>query len=160
MLVDRLLDRGFTNLGVMDVSARALSLARQRLKERSSSVRWIEADVRHPTQTPSSVDVWHDRAVFHFLTNPADQRAYVDNMAGALRPGGHAVIATFALDGPSKCSGLDVARYSAATLARTLGDGFELLRSTQRTHITPAAREQQFTYTLFRKREPGQADGD
>jgi SAM-dependent methyltransferase len=140
----------------MDVSARALSLARDRLKERGQLVRWIEADVTHPALMPSSVDLWHDRAVFHFLTKPEDQRAYVDNMARALRPGGHAVIATFALDGPPRCSGLDVARYSAATLAEALGNGFELVRSTERTHTTPAAREQRFTYTLFRKRERGQ----
>jgi SAM-dependent methyltransferase len=136
----------------MDVSGRALAVAQERLGPRSALVCWIEADVRQPTLMPASVDLWHDRAVFHFLTMPDDQRAYVDNMAAALRPGGHAVIATFALDGPPKCSGLDVSRYSAATLADTLGERFELLRSGERTHVTPAAREQRFTYTLFRKR--------
>lgn len=138
----------------MDVSARALSLSRERLGERSRSVRWIEADVRQPVLPPSSVDLWHDRAVFHFLTTPDDKRAYVENMGQALRAGGHAVIATFALEGPPKCSGLEVSRYSPSTLAEALGDGFELLRSAERTHTTPAGRDQRFTYTLFRKREP------
>lgn len=152
LLVDRLLDQGFTNLAVLDVSARALSIARDRLRDRSSSVRWIEGDVRKPLLGPDSIDLWHDRAVFHFLTNLDDQRAYVEHLARALRTGGHAIIATFALDGPARCSGLDVSRYSAATLADTLGERFELLRSMERTHATPAAREQRFTYTLFRKR--------
>ena len=154
LLVDRLLDRGFTNLAVMDVSARALALSRERLGARSRLVRWIDADVRDPVLPPSSVDLWHDRAVFHFLTTPEDKRAYVENMTQALRAGGHAVIATFALEGPPKCSGLEVSRYSPATLAETLGGGFELLRSAARTHTTPAGREQRFTYTLFRKRAP------
>jgi SAM-dependent methyltransferase len=152
VLVDRLLDRGFTNLAVLDVSARALSVARERLRERSGAVRWIEGDVRERVLDRDSVDLWHDRAVFHFLTAPGDQRAYVEHLAHALRSGGHAIIATFALDGPEKCSGLNVSRYSAATLADTLGERFELLRSTERTHTTPAFREQRFTYTLFRKR--------
>jgi ubiquinone/menaquinone biosynthesis C-methylase UbiE len=152
LLVDRLLDQGFTNLTVTDVSARALSLARERLGERSRSVRWIVADVRQAALAPSSVDLWHDRAVFHFLTTPTDRRAYVEQMSRALRAGGHAVIATFALEGPAQCSGLAVSRYSAATLAYELGPGFELLDSTERTHVTPSNREQRFTYTLFRKR--------
>ena len=141
----------FTNLTVMDVSARALSLSRERLGERSRQIRWIEADVRQPVLEPSSVDLWHDRAVFHFLTTPDDTRAYVEQMSRALRAGGHAMIATFALAGPPKCSGLEVSRYSAATLADALGAGFELLRSAERTHVTPAHREQRFTYALFRK---------
>jgi SAM-dependent methyltransferase len=154
LLVDRLLDRGFTNLAVMDVSARALSLSRERSGKRGRTVRWIEADVRQPVLPPSSVDLWHDRAVFHFLTNPEDKRAYVENMSRALRAGGHAIIATFALEGPPKCSGLDVSRYSPSTLADALGGGFELLRSVERTHTTPAGRDQRFTYALFRKRQP------
>lgn len=153
LLVDRLLDQGFTNLTVMDLSGRALALARERLGERARSVRWIEADVRQPVLEPASVDLWHDRAVFHFLTTPDDTRAYVEQMSRALRAGGHAVIATFALEGPPKCSGLEVSRYSAATLADTLGPGFELLHSAERTHVTPSDREQRFTYALFRKRE-------
>ncbi len=152
LLVDRLLDQGSSNLTVIDLSARALSLSRERLGERGRSVRWIEADVRQPVLAPSSVDLWHDRAVFHFLTTPDDKRAYLDHMTRALRPGGHAVIATFALDGPLKCSGLEVSRYSPATLAEAMGGGFDLLRSEKRTHVTPAGREQRFTYALFRKR--------
>jgi SAM-dependent methyltransferase len=155
LLVDHLLDRGFTNLAVMDVSAHALALSRERLGVRSRTVRWIEADVRHEVLPPSSVDLWHDRAVFHFLTTPDDKRAYVENMSRALRAGGHAVIATFALEGPPKCSGLDVSRYSPSTLAEALGGGFELLRSEERTHTTPAGQDQRFSYALFRKREPG-----
>jgi SAM-dependent methyltransferase len=138
----------------MDVSPRALSLARDRLGGRSQTVRWIEADVRQPVLPASSVDLWHDRAAFHFLTTSGDKRAYIQNMGQALRPGGHAVIATFALDGPPKCSGLEVSRYSPSTLAEALGAGFELLRSAERTHTTPAGRDQRFTYALFRKREP------
>ncbi len=152
LLTDRLLDKGFTNLAVLDLSGQALSIASDRLQHRSGSVRWIKGDVRQPLLRPDSVDLWHDRAVFHFLTRPEDQRAYVEHLTRALRTGGRAIIATFALDGPAKCSGLDVARYSAATLADRLGESFELLRSLERTHVTPAAREQRFTYTLFRKR--------
>ena len=137
---------------MLDLSGHALSIARDRLQDRSGSVRWIEGDVRQPLLGPDSVDLWHDRAVFHFLTRPEDQRAYVEHLTRALRTGGHAIIATFALDGPARCSGLDVARYSAATLAATLGGRFELLRSLERTHVTPAAREQRFTYALLRKR--------
>jgi SAM-dependent methyltransferase len=154
LLVDHLLDRGFTNVAVLDVSARALSLSRERLGDRGRTVRWIEGDVREAVFAPSSVDLWHDRAVFHFLTTVGDKRAYIESMNQALRPGGHAVIATFALDGPPKCSGLEVSRYSPLTLVEALGDGFALVRSAERTHTTPAGRDQRFTYTLFRKREP------
>ena len=150
-LAGHLLARGFRDLTVLDLSPAAMREARGALGGDAHRVHWIEHDLL-TWRADRRYGVWHDRAVFHFLTRPEDQSAYVEHLARALRTGGHAIIATFALDGPAKCSGLDVARYSPATLADTLGERFELLRSLERTHVTPAAREQRFTYTLFRKR--------
>ena len=150
LLVDRLIERGFTNLTVVDVSAAALKLSQERLGPRADGVHWLQADARF-LKLPQPIDLWHDRAVFHFLTGPEDQAAYVGSLLAALRPGGHVVMATFALDGPHKCSGLDVARYSPETLAVTLGAAFALVRASERTHLTPAGLAQRFTYTLFRR---------
>jgi len=147
-LVDHLLLRGFENVSIVDLSAHAMNAARERLGERGSRVRWIEADARD-LRLPEPVDLWHDRAAFHFLTVDADQQAYVRSLRAALRPGGHVVLATFALDGPSRCSGLDVARHSAATLGAILGPPFRLLRSADHTHITPEGAPQRFTYTVW-----------
>jgi SAM-dependent methyltransferase len=148
-LADHLLIRGFENVTVVDLSAHAMTAARERLGERGSRVRWIEADARD-LRLPEPVDLWHDRAAFHFLTDREDQQAYVRSLLAALRRGGHLVLATFALDGPSRCSGLDVASHSAATLGDVLGPSLHLLRSADHTHVTPAGAAQRFTYTVWR----------
>ncbi|MGH9402254.1 MAG: class I SAM-dependent methyltransferase [Terriglobia bacterium] len=148
-LATRLLDAGYT-VAVLDISEAALSHARMRVGSRGDEVRWIAADV---TASPDlgTFDVWHDRAVFHFLTGPADRAAYVARMARTVSQGGHVVIATFALDGPEKCSGLEVCRYDGRTLADTVGKEFSLLKSERELHLTPPGKVQPFQYSLFRR---------
>jgi SAM-dependent methyltransferase len=149
-LVDGLLAAGYHRLTVLDLSAAALEQARRRLGERASAVEWREADILDAKLAERSFDVWHDRAVFHFLTDAADRRAYVSQLRHALRPGGFALVATFAADGPTRCSGLEVARYSPDSLHAEFGDDFRLLTSEQRTHLTPWGAQQAFTYCLCR----------
>lgn len=150
-LVDCLLDAGHTALTMLDISGAALDAARKRLGARAGSVRWIEADVRE-FAPPLRYDLWHDRAVFHFLTDPADRAAYMAALRRSLNPHAHVVIATFALDGPPRCSGLDVARYDAASLRAEFGTDFEMLESRRETHVTPAGSEQRFTWVHLRLR--------
>jgi SAM-dependent methyltransferase len=147
-LVDSLLDRGFDRVTVLDISAAALDAARTRLGERASQVQWIVADITqwHPART---FDLWHDRAAFHFLTDPADRSAYVTRMRQAIRPGGHVVIGTFATDGPERCSGLPVNRYDEAGRASELGEGFELMGSRRHEHSTPWHSAQRFLFCVF-----------
>jgi SAM-dependent methyltransferase len=147
-LVDFLLDAGFTSLAVLDISAAALQHARQRLGVRAAGVEWFEADVTE-FSPPHRFGLWHDRAVFHFLTDPADRRRYVETMSRALAPDGHVIIATFAIEGPLKCSGLDVARYDAAALAVELGAGFRLREQVDEIHVTPWSTEQRFNFFRF-----------
>jgi SAM-dependent methyltransferase len=149
-LVDSLLDRGFNRVTVLDISEAALAAARTRLGDRASQVQWIVADVTkwHPART---FDLWHDRAAFHFLTDTADRSAYVTCMQQAIKPGGHAIIGTFATDGPEKCSGLPVNRYDEASLARELGEGFELTESRRHDHSTPWNSSQRFLFCVFRR---------
>ena len=145
-LVDELVSRGLSCLAVLDVSGAALQRARERLGDAGSIPTWIEADVTgdwtfHP------VDVWHDRAVFHFLTNTADREAYIGRLHAGLKSGGTAILATFAPDGPETCSGLPVARYSPESLASTLGAGFVLVESRRHIHSTPWGTTQAFQYS-------------
>lgn len=147
-LVDFLLDGGFTKLAVLDISAIALQHARQRLGVRAAGVEWFEADVTD-FRPPHRFGLWHDRAVFHFLTDPADRREYVETMSRALTPDGHVIIATFAIEGPLKCSGLDVARYDALSLAAELGAGFQLREQVDENHLTPWNTEQRFSFFRF-----------
>jgi SAM-dependent methyltransferase len=151
--VDRLLDRGFTNVTLSDVSVTALDRTRARLGDRARLVRWVTADIRD-LHLPRPVDLWHDRAVLHFQTTDEDRRAYVEALRRNLRPGGHAIFATFAADGPTRCSGLPVDRYSAEALSAVLGPGWRLLRSSVHTHPTPMGTEQRFQYALFRREPP------
>lgn len=151
VLVDCLLAQGRSALSVLDVSAAALANSRARLGANAAKVQWIEADVRE-FEPPQRYALWHDRAVFHFLTDPADRERYMAAMRRSLKPRAHVVVATFALDGPARCSGLDVARYDAATLHAQFGDDFELLDSRRETHITPAGAEQRFTWIHLRLR--------
>jgi ubiquinone/menaquinone biosynthesis C-methylase UbiE len=148
VLVDCLLDAGFQRLAVLDISAAALEQTRRRLGVRAGAVAWFEADVTE-FKPPHQFALWHDRAVFHFLTEKADRQCYVETMKRALVPEGHAVIATFALDGPLRCSGLDVVRYDAPSLSAELGAGFRLLEQTDETHVTPWDTEQKFSYFRF-----------
>jgi SAM-dependent methyltransferase len=147
--VDRLLARGLTCLSVLDVSGAALARATRRLGAEAGVVCWIEADVTSNWQS-TAVDIWHDRAVFHFLIDADDRACYLERARRLIRPGGHLVMATFAADGPSQCSGLPVRRYDVAGLADELGPSFPLVRSITHSHTTPAGRSQPFTYALFR----------
>jgi trans-aconitate methyltransferase len=148
-LVDCLLDRGLKCVTILDVSSAAVSRTRQRLGDRATSVNWIVADVTSDWSVPP-VDLWHDRAVFHFLIDTGDRRRYVEHLRQSLKPGGSAVIATFAPDGPSRCSGLPVARYSPESLVAELGSEFELQRSSIELHQTPVGTTQSFLYALVR----------
>jgi SAM-dependent methyltransferase len=147
--VDTLLEERFACLAVLDVSKAALARAQARLGGRSAQVRWIHADVTDQWDI-EPVDIWHDRATFHFLTNADDRRSYRARMIEHLRPGGHAIIAAFAESGPLRCSGLPVVRYSSESLARELGPPFALLDAIEDSHRTPTGAIQPFTYTLFR----------
>lgn len=149
-LVDSLVARGFRHVAVLDISQAALDAARARLGEAASKVEWVVADVTRWSPT-HSFDIWHDRAAFHFLVDPADRAAYVARMKQAVRPGGHVVIGTFAIDGPEKCSGLPVNRYDAASLAEELGEGFELVDSRRQDHSTPWNATQRFQFCVFRR---------
>lgn len=150
-LVDALLADGFEAVMVLDLSESALSAAKSRLGDKAAKATWIAADVT--TWEPSQrYDLWHDRAALHFLTDAADRAAYVARLGKALRPGGHAVIGTFALDGPERCSGLPVVRYDAASLATLLGPDFELVETRAHAHRTPMGGVQRFQFSLFRRR--------
>lgn len=148
-LVDRLLDASYS-VAVLDIADAALERARTRLDGRADQVRWVVADV---TASPDlgTFDVWHDRAVFHFLLDPSDRAAYLALLGRSVPAGGHVIIATFALDGPEKCSGLDVRRYDSPMLVAELGTDFILLKSVSEMHQTPWGKPQSFQYTLFRR---------
>ncbi len=149
-----LLDAGHTDLTVLDISETALDRARSALGERADLVDWIVADITQwrPTR---AFKVWHDRAVFHFLTGPDDRRAYTDALRAGLEGDGLAIIATFAPDGPSKCSGLPIVRYSPDELANTLGPEFRLIGSESEIHTTPGGRAQSFQYSCFKMKQGG-----
>lgn len=149
-LVDGLLDAGYQDVAVLDIAAAALTTARERLAERADRVQWIVSDVTQ-WQPEATFDVWHDRAVFHFMVRPEDRDAYLRTMRRALKPGGHTIIASFASNGPEKCSGLPVQRYEPETLAKVLGDDFRRAESMHEEHVTPAGKVQAFQYTLFER---------
>ena len=154
-LVDELLEAGLGPLAALDLSGAALAVSRQRLGSHSHEVAWIEADVTS-WQADREYAVWHDRAVFHFLTDAADRAAYVRAMSRALRPSGIAIIATFAEDGPEMCSGLSVVRYAPEAFAEELDrlhpGQFELIDTRRHMHITPKGNRQSFQYSVFRKK--------
>ena len=151
-LVDELIDRGFHDVTVLDLSAAALEAAKARLGNRAGLAQWLVADAT-TWEPPRTYDIWHDRAAFHFLTEERDRAAYIARLRQGLKIGGHAIIATFALDGPEKCSGLPVMRYDAAHLGQTLGSGFELLQSLGNDHATPWGSHQQFQFSVFHRGE-------
>lgn len=152
-LVDFLLDNGYTGLAVLDLSRHALDHTRLRLGSRVDEVEWFEADVRS-FDPPIRFGLWHDRAVFHFLTDADDRYAYVSTLRRTLRPGGSVVMSTFALDGPTKCSGLDVVRYDEASILAELGTEFQLQDVRREVHMTPRNSEQRFVYFLLQRRGP------
>jgi trans-aconitate methyltransferase len=149
-LVDHLLAAGYADLTVLDISEAALERAGMRLGKAALRVQWRVADITS-WQPERRYRLWHDRAVFHFLTEAADRDAYRRNLMQALAPGGHALIASFAPDGPERCSGLPVQRYSPESLARELGEGLRLRESRDETHLTPAGRLQRFQYSVFER---------
>ncbi|NRB39338.1 MAG: class I SAM-dependent methyltransferase [Pseudomonadales bacterium] len=151
-LVDDLLIRGFENLQVLDLSAAALAVSQSRLAEKAQKVDWLVGDITELELPKDSLDLWHDRAVFHFLTEAADQQKYISTLKHSLKKGGHVIIATFAEDGPQKCSGLAIQRHSAESLQRIFGDNFELLEQFSEQHQTPFTTSQNFIYCLFSKR--------
>lgn len=152
MLVDTLLARGYEQLTVLDLSGAALARARIRLGALSSSVAWIEADITHATLPVDTYDVWHDRAVFHFLTAPDERARYLSLASASIRRGGTLIVGTFAPDGPARCSGLEVARYSPETLAAEFSSAFDLEDAVADTHATPWGAEQRFTFVVMRRR--------
>jgi len=158
VLVDDLLQAGHHNVSVLDISGAALARSRSRLGARAVDVTWIEADATAGRLPAGTFDLWHDRAVFHFLIDPVDRLSYLRAMRHALRPGGHVVMATFAEDGPERCSGLPVRRYAPSQLHAQLGDDFELLASEREEHVTPGGAIQRFQYSLFRG-PPGMTPG-
>jgi SAM-dependent methyltransferase len=148
-LVDALLDAGYANPTILDLAAAAMDASRRRLGERTTQVTWLQGDVLAMPLAPAAYDVWHDRAVFHFLTEPGQRARYKEQLARSLRPGGHLVIACFAADGPTRCSGLPVVRYDAATLAAELGEPFVRQYDACVDHVTPSGSIQRFLYTVF-----------
>ncbi len=150
-LVDALLQDGYRDVAVLDLSANALDAAKKRIGGAGSIVDWIVADAT-TWQPAKAYDVWHDRAAFHFLTEPRDRAAYVERLRAALTPGGQVIIGTFAPDGPEKCSGLPVQRHDSASLAAELGPGFELVETRSETHHTPWDSTQAFQFSRFRRR--------
>ncbi|MBS3966585.1 MAG: class I SAM-dependent methyltransferase [Truepera sp.] len=149
-LVDDLLQEGFQDITVLDIATAALERAQERLGERAKRVRWMAGDVTQAELLPI-YDLWHDRAVFHFLTSSLDRRAYLAAVERALAPGGHLIMATFALTGPPRCSGLEVVRYSPGSLCEEVGERFTLIRDVAETHVTPRGAAQDFIYCLFKK---------
>jgi len=149
-LVDLLIGQGYRHVTVLDIASKALDEAKERLGDRADQVRWVQGDVTS-VRLESAFDMWHDRAVFHFLTEKEDRAAYVRTLKKSLDTGGHAIVATFAEDGPTHCSGLPVVRYSSSSLLAELGPEFALIEARHEVHRTPSAREQSFQWCLFQR---------
>ena len=145
-LVDDLLARGYTNVTVLDISPTAIEVTKKRLGNLSERVNWVVADIAAASLPARAYDVWHDRAVFHFLTQADDRRAYIRLVRHSVKPGGRVIVSTFGPDGPIKCSGLDVQRYDADSLHGEFGTRFRLIESRQEVHRTPFGTRQQFIY--------------
>jgi 2-polyprenyl-3-methyl-5-hydroxy-6-metoxy-1,4-benzoquinol methylase len=149
-LVDDLLARGYENVTILDVSQTAIDMTKKRLGAASERVKWLAADITNAGLERCSYDMWHDRAVFHFLTAMEMRTAYVRQVAHAVKPGGHVIVSTFGPEGPTKCSGLEVVRYDADSLHKEFGARFHLLKSSEELHHTPFGTVQQFLYCLCR----------
>jgi SAM-dependent methyltransferase len=149
-LVDDLLARGYRNISVLDISQTAVDANKKRLGPASEHIHWLVDDITKATLESCAYDVWHDRAVFHFLTSSEERVAYVRQVANAVKPGGHVIVSTFGPEGPTKCSGLDVVRYDAESLHREFGVPFRLLGHSKELHRTPFDTIQQFLYCFCR----------
>ena len=147
-LADDLIDRGFRHITVVDIAQSALDAAKLRLGDRAQQVTWVAGDITTLNFPADSFDLWHDRAVFHFLTSEADRRAYLERVCCAVRKGGYVVLATFGPEGPEKCSGLPVMRYSAEELKAAFGAAFRVVSHLEEHHRTPWGTEQEFVYCL------------
>jgi len=150
VLVDYLSKECFTSLTVLDISENAIAIAKKRLGGKAKSIEWIVSDIIK-FDTSQKFSLWHDRALFHFLTNPSDRKKYVKALINAIRPEGHLIIATFAIGGPEKCSGLEIVQYDSEKMSAELGDNFVLVEERKEIHITPANKEQEFIFFLFRR---------
>ncbi len=150
LLVDYLARDGFENITILDISSVALHTAQNRLGECAKLIDWIEADIIQ-FQTTEQFDLWHDRAVFHFLTQASERKRYVDLLHQTIKPGGHIIIAAFAIGGQKKCSGLDIVQYNATKLSQELGELFTLIEQEDELHITPSGNEQAFGYYHFKR---------
>ena len=149
-LVDDLLSAGYDNITVLDISEKALEVARTRMAQQARRVKWLDGDVLEVQSPFQAYDVWHDRAVFHFLTDARQRRSYVAQVARALRPGGYAIVGTFGPNGPLECSGLPVARYAPDQLHEEFGSRFTLVDDSVEVHTTPWGSSQQFVYCFCR----------
>jgi len=149
-LADHLLTAGFKQISVLDISATALQHGRDRLGDEADKIEWVEADITN-YQPTHKVDVWHDRAVFHFLTNATDRTAYLQTMGEMLHDDGHVIISTFALDGPEQCSALNIVRYDADMMCAEFGEQYRLLETCKETHPKPRGGEQEFIYFWFQR---------
>jgi len=148
--VDDLLLRGYKNLTVLDVSQTAIEVTKKRLGRATEQVRWLVGDIIEIELEPRAYDLWHDRAVFHFLTTPERRIAYVQQVTRAVKPGGHVIVSTFGPEGPTECSGLKVMRYGAESLHGEFGGRFRLVESSKELHQTPFGTTQQFLYCYCR----------
>jgi 2-polyprenyl-3-methyl-5-hydroxy-6-metoxy-1,4-benzoquinol methylase len=151
-LVDDLLEAGYANVTVLDISQAALDRARMRLGDRAGTVTWLNTDITQAELPAKSYDLWHDRAMLHFLINPDARSAYINLCKQAVKPGGSIIIATFADDGPEQCSGLPTMRYSSEELQQQFGSSFHLIEIVPEMHITPHGKQQSFVYCLLKKR--------
>lgn len=149
-LVDDLLHYNYLDVSVLDISSTAIDFTRRRLGPKSQDVSWYVGDVTQYDFGLKQFDLWHDRAVFHFLTEPSAIRGYVELVQRSVKPGGHVLMATFGPEGPLKCSGLDVVRYDYQSLHHEFGEGFQMLGSKLVEHTTPMGTSQQFLYCWFR----------
>ena len=149
-LVDDLLRRGYQNITVLDVSQTAIDATKQRLGSAAEQVQWLVGDITEIELEQGAYDVWHDRAVFHFLVKPEHRVAYVRQVARSVKPGGHVIVSTFGPEGPTKCSGLEVVRYDAVSLHSEFGERFRLVESSKELHHTPFGTTQQFLYCYCR----------
>ncbi|XZE20714.1 class I SAM-dependent methyltransferase [Pirellulaceae bacterium SH449] len=148
-LVDRLLDAGFASVTVLDISQIAIEATKARLGDRASQVEWIVADITR-RDSLGEFDIWHDRAVFHFITDPDDRRHYVELLKRSLPIGGYFIVSTFAIGGPEKCSGLPIRQYDSATMQLELGAAFEPVQCSEYLHTTPTGKPQQFFFGIYR----------
>lgn len=152
VLVDNLIQQSYKNITLLDLSEKALSSIKSRLAEQGNIPQYLSKDITKNIDFKKTFDVWHDRAVFHFLTNAGDRETYMENLNNSLSPSGHAIIGTFSLNGPSKCSGLDIVQYNENKMRLELPDNLELLESKTSTHVMPGGTEQEYIYFIIKQK--------